>query len=408
MEATVQLKELKQQIRVLVRSNSDRGFLHYSGCNRVCAELSALAENAERHPDRLYTVDVQLLILLEAVKLISHADTSSGMVTDVIRECLYAVDQLCRSAEENEQKYFFDAILKTVKNKAFKDWAEFAYELLRSSVYFVHHSKQAEKVYAMFPILGPMYSGQEYPAMYLITYSIMLKLDTASVANQYLMEHIEVDELRIIAVENSLQEMQYELVEQLCTDAMETENRRSSTISKWALYLERVYTETSATEKLIELFRKVLFEGDASYYSKLKELYISQGLWNEELKVSLLSELSNKLLSYSYAKLLDEEGEYLELLGVVERHPYLIEDFGKSIAKSYPEPTSMIYEQYILKMAAEANDRRGYKVVCKLIKGFSDTGSKHNALVLIEKLLGMYPRRPAMLDELAKLKKKLA
>lgn len=407
MDTSAQLKELKRQIGTIVRRNSDRGFVPYSGCNRICSELNALAEEAESHADRRYTFDVHLLVLLETVKLISHADTSSGMVNDVIWNCLQILDQHCQTNKEDEQQYFFKTILKAVNNKAFKEWEEYAYELLRSVVHLVNDTKQAGKVYAMFPILGPTYSGEQYPSMYLITYGITLKLEGEAASNQYLMDHIEIDELRVIAVENALQQKKYELAEQLCKEAMEKENRFSTIKSKWAQFLERVYTETLETEKLIEIVRWTLDQGHTSYYSKLKELYLSQGLWEEELKISLLGELSERLFPNSYAVILDEEKEYLILLGVIQSHPYLIEHFGKRLAESYSEETSVIYEKYIFNKAADATDRRGYKGVCKQIIGYSDAVSKEKALLLLEKLCGMYPRRPAMLDELMKLEGKL-
>lgn len=406
MDTNMRLKDLKQQIAALIRSNSDRGFLHYSGCNRVCAELSALSEDAENDPVRRYAFDAQLLILLEAVKLISHADTSSGMVTDVINNCIHIVDQISRTAGEEERQYFFDATLKTVKNKAFKEWPEFGYALLRSTVYWINDSKQAEKVYALFPILGTMYSGEEYSDTYLIKYGIKQKLEGENAAEQYLMDNIEVDELRVIAIENAMQAKQYELAEQLCRDALK-KGRWSSTVSKWDLYLERLYTETLETQKLIELTRRVLFQGYSSYYDKLKELYVAEGLWNEEMKASLLEELSKVLITNSYAVILEKEGEYPELLELTKKHPYLLQYIGKQIAKHDPVETSKIYEAYILEEAAAATDRRGYKSVCKLIKECADAVSKQEALLLLEKLSGMYPRRPAMQDELMKLKVKL-
>lgn len=406
MDASERLAELKQEITALIRRNSDRGFLHYSSCNKVCAELLVISEEAEHHPNRRYAFDVHLMVFLKTVKLISHADTSSGIATDVVNNCLNVIDELCQSAAEEDRKHFFDAILKAVKNKAFDGWEEMAYGLLRSSVHFVNDAKQAEKVYAMFPILGPMYSGEEYSDVYTITFGIIRRLEGEAAANQYVMDHLEVDELRVIAVENALSAQQYELAERLCMDALENRHWPTS-IPKWALYLERVYTETSDMDKLTEWVRHILFKGHSSYYSKLKELYKNQGLWDEERKESLLEELKEKVYSETYAFLLGEEGEYLKLLGVVERYSYLIDHYGKRLAKHYPEETYSLYEKRILKEAADVADRRGYKGVCRLIKSCADAGGKQSALHLIEQLSDSYPRRPAMLDELSKLKDKL-
>lgn len=400
------LAKLKQEITALIRRNSDRGFLPYSGCNKVCAELLVISDEANHQPDRRYAFDVHLLVLLSTVKLISHADTSSGLATDVVNNCLHVIDGLCLSAAEEDRKPFFDSILKAVNNKAFNGWAGTAYGLLCSSVHFVNDSKQAAKVYAMFPILGPTYSGKEYPDVYRITFSIIQRLEGKAAADQYAMDHLEVDELREIAVENALTAKRYELAERLCLDAL-TNRYWSTAIPKWALYLERVYTETSNVDKLTEWVRHILFKGHTSYYSKLKELYKSQDVWNEEKKESLLDELAAMLLVNTYANLLDKEGEYFKLLGVVEHNPYLIDYFGKRLAMIYPEDSRSIYEQYIMREAVKATDRRNYKGICRLIKNYEDACGKRGALLLIDRLSDLYPRRPAMLDELVKLKHKL-
>ena len=40
-----------------------------------------------------------------------------------------------------------------------------------------------------------------------------------------------------------------------------------------------------------------------------------------------------------------------------------------------------------------------------MIKGFASAGAKEKALKLVDRLNGMYQRRPAMVEELTKLKK---
>jgi hypothetical protein len=46
--------------------------------------------------------------------------------------------------------------------------------------------------------------------------------------------------------------------------------------------------------------------------------------------------------------------------------------------------------------------------VCKIINNFYEAGAKTEAIEMIDRLSGMYQRRPAMIEELAGLKKKLS
>lgn len=407
MSVNLELKKLKDQIISVIRSNSDRGFVPYGACNRVCAELLDLSAEAERSTDKQYSFSAHLLILVEAIKLIAHADTSSGMVTDVIHQSLRAVDDVCQLAEEKDRKLMFEAIVKTAKNKVFQEWNEFGYALLKSAVRFVDNHKQADKLRALYPILGKMYSDKDYPDKYLIELGIIRRLEGEEAERLYLMQHLDVDELRALAVERAMSMKQYDLAEKLCTEAMKIDHRRRVNVSQWALFLERIYAETSNDEKLGELLHRILLQGHHSYFAKLKAHSEAQGTWGEEMKDKLLDEVAEVVQSPEYASLLIQQGENQRLLFHLEAHPHLIAYYGKELARFYPDETISIFHRYILKFAADTSDRRGYKAVCKLIKQCYVAGGKNEALQLIDRLKELYPRRPALIDELTSLRARL-
>ena len=401
------LIDLKNQIKSSIRRNSDRGFVPYGGCNQVCYEMMSIMQGAEADFDKKQAFGIYIMVLLEAVKLISHADTSSGLAGDVIYGCLSEIDKLCQTAAEENHKHFFDTIIKAAKNKAFKDWADTGYNLLKSTVYFVRDQKQAQKVYEVFQFLGTMYDREDYPDKLLIIHGIIERLDGKEAADKYLFDNIHVPELRMIAVENALSAKDYSLAEKLCMEALEKNTRGYfNRHDPWAYYLERLYSQTANEKKLTEMVRFILFHGDTSYYPKLKELYLKQNVW-EQKKEPMLQELSKALMPHVYSLLLSEEVEVQKLLEVVNQHKSYILDYGKQLAESFPSDAYRIYEEYIFEEAEEATDRRKYKNVCKIIKNFYQAGATGEAIELIDRLSGMYQRRPAMIEELATLKSRL-
>lgn len=405
MSNTLALAEIKSELNALIRHNSDRGFLPYSGCNRVCNAMITILEESKASDDHQLTFNIHLYILVEIVKLISHADTSSGAAVDTIRYCLTGLEELSKSAPLYNRKSMLETIIKTAKNKAFKEWAEYGYQLLRGTVYLVQDQKQTEKVYDMFPILGPMYGGKEYPDRYLITLAIIERLEGDAAADKYRMQHLDVSEIRVKAVERALSAEQYALAEELCVQALR-KDKPYDRPAVWAYFLERIYTELNNKEKQIEMVRLILMRGDKSYYAKLKELYQSEGTWELE-RESVLQKLSKAYMSHEYAALLSIQGELSRLLSVVQANNHYIEHFGKQLAQEYPAETSSIYKNYILSEAAAATDRRKYKEVCKLIKSYSLIGAKEEVTHLIQHLIEKYPRRVALVDELQALSMKL-
>lgn len=407
MSETMTLEEIKQEIKWVIRSNSDRGFLPYGGCNRVCLAMMTMVEGSESLADWKESFHIHLYVLTEAIKLIAHADTSSGMVTDLIKiYCLNGIEKLSKSAPPQDHRMMLDSIIKTVKKKPYQEWAEFGYRLLRNAAYLVEDRKQAEKVYGLFPLLGKRFGEDEYPDRYIVTQGIIERLDGPESAEQYRMEHIHIPEIRRIVVDQAMSSGNYALAEELCLEALRSDKSYERP-KKWAYDLERIYAELGQTEKQTEIVRRILFDGNSTYYQKLKELYLSEGVW-EEQKEPLLDQLSKAYMSHGYASILEKEGEWERLMQTVRSSPLLIVSYAKQLARVYPEETYRIYEEHIWSEAAEAGDRRKYKGVCKLIKGYAEAGAKEEALQMIRQLAERYPRRVALLDELEALSRKLA
>jgi hypothetical protein len=369
--------------------------------------MMAVLQAAETLEDRKLAFDIHIMVLLEVVKLISHADTSSGAATDVVNSCADTIEELCKTDEGVNEKHFFDTIVKTAKNKALKEWPDCGYDLLKSTVYLVRNRKQADKVYEIFPILGPLYNGKEYPETYLITLGITERLEGMEAAERYLMDHLDVKEVRVIAVDKALEAKSYSLAERLCVEALNNDDRKFGKAPVWTYYLERIYEETSNSNKQMETVREILFRGDTKYYSKLKELFHSHGLWDDQRKEALLHELSKALMVHDYIELLSRADELRQLLEAIRRNPYYIVHYGKQLAAHYSEEAYGIYEEWIWNQAKEATDRGKYKAVCHSIKSLWTAGGRMEALKLIDRLNEAYPRRPAMQDELAGLRKKL-
>jgi hypothetical protein len=301
-----QLTDLKNQIKDSIRSYSDRGFVSYSGCDRVCAEMMSImhiAEDLVKTTDYQKAFDIYIIVLIEVVKLISYADTSSGAAGDVIHGCINEIDKICNAVYEEKHKHYFDTIIKTAKNKAFKDWPDDGYRLLKSAVYFVQDQKQAQKIYDVFSILGTMYDGEDYPDKLCITLGIIARLEGKEAADRYLMHNIHVPELRIIAVENAIAAKHYPLAEKLCMEALQKDARGYfDKPALWAYYLERLYAETANEDKLTEMVQFILLHGDTSYFEKLKELYLQKGIWDQKREL-LFQKLSKALMSHWHRKM---------------------------------------------------------------------------------------------------------
>lgn len=397
---------IRNRIHTVIRQNSDRGFIPHNGDIQVGAEMGAILDEALTLADSVQTLDVFILVLMETVKLLTHADDSSGALGDIIRRCMAVIEGLCRTADGANRKLFFDKLILASNNDDLKEWKSVGYGLLKGTVGLVDDHCQVQKVYDTFETLGPPSEGKKCPEEYLITFGMIERLDGKAAADRYLKDHLDVPELRKLAVEQAIAEKQYTYAEKLCTQALGMEERWNLRDSVWPRYLETIYAVTSEIEKLTEIVHLILINGQPSYYSKLQHLYEAQGVW-EKKKEPLLEQLSTALTENEYATVLIEAGEFARLLELMDKHNHLIEYYGEQVAEHDPEAAYDIYETFILDQAEEATEREKYKVICEAIYNYFTAGAKTRALELIDRLSEMYPHRAAMLDELGRLREKL-
>ena len=88
---------VKNTITASIKCNTYRGYIGWSSCDNICMDMhDCLDMCAETLEMRGYMVALEAAtyILVSGVKLASHADSSSGMLTDVIM-CTYELIEKC-------------------------------------------------------------------------------------------------------------------------------------------------------------------------------------------------------------------------------------------------------------------------------------------------------------------------
>ena len=78
---------VKNTIAASIKCNTHRGYIGWSSCDNICMDmhdcLDMCAETLEKR-GYMVALEAATYILVSGVKLASHADSSSGMLTDVI------------------------------------------------------------------------------------------------------------------------------------------------------------------------------------------------------------------------------------------------------------------------------------------------------------------------------------
>lgn len=409
---------VRNTITASIKCNTHRGYIGWSSCDNICMDmqgcLDMCAEALEMF-SYMASLEAAAYILVSGVKLASNADSSSGMLTDVI---LYTYELInkCTKAIEKQDKQMRDQalalIIKAAKKKVFDGWSDWRYDLLKCGICLCDE-KNAKKLEKVLDTLLEIPQEDYFPEYtkkedLIVRYLIHRHLYGKKNTQKELYQNISINEFRIIAINDAMEDKNYDAAESLCLEKVNEETwlYRSSDPKDWNNILYNIYTTANNTEKQIKQAKKLLLMGNEKFWSDLKQIYNECGAWNENYE-SLLDELKDSKRTKCYRSILIDENEKKRLLEDVMENPYDLFYYGKYLVKEYPEQVYKLCYMEIRESCAQAKDRREYKKVTKQIAQLIKWKGNDTAKSLIEELKQTYSRRPALLDELEKVEKKL-
>lgn len=412
------LEVAKTTIKASIKCNTVRGYIGWNSCDNICMDMYDvldMCENAFRQGRFINVLETANYVLVSGVKLASYADSSSGMLTDVI-VCTFELIGLCTQTIAKEDMEMrtkaFSLIIKEAKKKAFDGWTSWRYELL-DKVICLCDEKMATKLEKVLDVFlendtdayMPEYNKREDM---ILRYQLHRHIKGADVVKDELYANLHIEELRVIAVKDALREKQYQEAERLCLEQIKDDDWRynKNDPDDWNNILFDVYVQAGQIDKQLEQAKKILFLGNEEFWDVLKKLYQSQNAWETQRPI-LLEELKNSKHAICYRSVLIEENEKKLLLEAVSAQPLDLFYYGQFLVKDYPEEIYDLCEDYIRRKCAEATDRRLYKKVCKDLLQLINWKGNATAKVLVEEFKATYPRKPALLDELLKVEKKL-
>jgi hypothetical protein len=152
-----------------------------------------------------------------------------------------------------------------------------------------------------------------------------------------------------------------------------------------------------------KLALEFIYGNKDEFYSILKDLYT-----DEEWK-HVLGEIVETFEKMSYqpevfVNILIRESLVSNLLEYCIKNKSRIVHLYQHLLEKYPNEVNEIFKDYIEHAANEANERRKYKDVCKIVSTYKKACGAKKAEELIAGLKKQHIRRPAFLDELEKVK----
>lgn len=415
-----ELAAIKAIIKASIRSNKRQGFIDMRGCDKICTDLDDALDQARCRIKRGQcdrALDITLFVLLSAMELAEEADSSSGSLSWTVDAALETVELAANSFVQSGELWgkCVRKILETAENPTFDGWDHWRYELLRRAAVLADEENE-KQFYILLDNLSDRFweTFQDTPRYgyekedKITRYYIMRSVHGAEEARVYIERNLDVDELRLLLIQEDMAKGDYANAERLCRERLEKEQaERWYQPSQWQYLLYEIYQDWGRREEQISQARNLALLGDRDFYQTAKDLLTEAGHW-EEAYPRFLAELKTSRPFYEYMEILKLEGETALLMEQVRLYPETVFQYGDMLVQKYADEVVDLCTAVIRKQAEHASNRKEYRKLCGLLEALAEFGGQVESKALIAKLRQAYPCRPALMEELERAERTVA
>lgn len=405
----------KELINSYIRQYKRSGFIAWRDVDHALEGANIVLEKARQKAVEGHAEEAVLLciaILSVVVRMLQYSDDSGGSVGSVINESIKitqeAVRQNIESMDAKQKNHLYTVVMKEAMHKRYDGWGEWSNDLLRVCIPFCADAGIRKKFEKQLNTRLNGLDMTSWSAKYELERIKLIQLelweyhDGEEKALKFIYENIAYSPFREKAIIYLLENEQYTEVVSLCKEGISLNKDYAGLVLQWKKYLLQAYKGLGDIPKQRELMLDFIYRNHFQYYLELKELYL-----NEEwpaVQQDILHTLEKKTYPISiYVEILKEEKLNDKLLAYCHRYPSAIQELYPYLLEDYAADVNKIFKTFIEAEAAEANERKKYKKVCKIIKDYKKIGGNRNTALFIEELKQTFKNRPAFLDELGKI-----
>ena len=399
----------QRQVKAILRAAKRRGFIDWSAAGYVGKAVSPLlviAEKQLQNGNYMTTINICTGVMEPLVDALQYSDDSGGYIGDNIR---YASELLYNTAQadlpEEIRRKFLNYCLSAIEKKTFEGW-DWHTDMMRIAAELVNNDEEAGQLLHYLDEEEKKESDFFKETFQNIRYDILLKTKGEEAATTYLEQNITNSYLRRMAIQKAMDHKDYDKAIALAKDGIKyNREERPGLVTEWNNWLLKIAQARRDTKEIIH-YAQYLFlnshRAEQDYYQILKD-HIPPDEWKpfvEQLVKELKS--SRRYPEELLARVFIREEWWDRLLELVKEigHPSIVEHYESYLRKIYPEELAEIYEKGIFDSLKVATGRKHYQSACRYIRKIKKLGLPEKANEIIDKLRTLYPRRPALLEEL--------
>lgn len=404
---TLYAKQVKALIKV-ARDSDKYGLIDSSGAKYISKEISPMLSLAERYlsqGNHQSAFFICTAIMDELISALLLADDREGVLGNAIYA---AYDTLSAIASEEPSEAIRRQILKycftSFDKRTFAGW-DWHIGLLQLAACILDTEDEVEEFFKRINSI-PESDEYEIKEVQKIKYCILLEKKGTEVAQKYLEQNLDNPSFREVAIQDALDQKDYERATALANDGIEQDSGYPGLITNWYEWLLKIAESQKDTERIILYARHLLLNDSRpslDYYEILRKT-VPHEQWADFVETIVQEAIERKPYYRTdlVASIFIREEWWSRLLDLVKKECNLdqLAKYEKLLAQHFPSELADLYAERIIEYVESHIGRNYYCTACRYIRRMIKLGARDKADEVISQLRQTHYSRRALMEEL--------
>ena len=398
-------KQVKAPIKV---ARGKYGYIDSSGAKYICKEISPLLSLAERYlsqGNHKSAFFICTAIMDELISALLCADDREGILGNTIYAAYNTLSAIAsEEPSEDIRKLIIKYCFTSFDKRTFAGW-DWHIGLLQLAACILDTEDEVEELLKRINSI-PESDEYEIKEVQKIKYCILLEKKGTEIAQRYFEQNIDNPTFRARAIQDALDQKDYEKATALANDGIEQDAGYPGLIIDWYDWLLKIAESQHDSEKVMLYARHLLLESHnpkRDYYQILKEI-VPPEEWTNFVEAIVQEAMERKPYYRTdlVASIFIREEWWSRLLDLVKKEYTLdqLAKYEKLLAQHFPSELADLYAERIIRYVENHVGRSHYRTACKYIRKMIKLGAREKADEVISQLRQTHYRKKALMEEL--------
>lgn len=397
------------------------GYIEYGDSFDFNREVTRILDEADEAMIKgQWDVAIAVLTGIASVAedILNSGDDSAGELGAIVSDCFEKWHELCseENLPENMKSEIFELALNRFNEKDLKGW-DWWWDWMQMAIDLADTPEKQKNVFKALDAIKP--NGDDWSSRYAANTAQKYKLEMMSRCGsdeeqiKFMYDNVSNSDFRKRLLQRAWDKQDYDEVLRLAKEGVNQDTACAGLVSDWNKWQYIVYREIGDRANQLQLARHFFFKGGRfgdkefsmeAMYAVLKTL-IPQKEWPKYVE-TLISEAIGSRETYNLLYIYNKEKMWPEYMEYVRKNPstYTIDEAPKEVKKIYRDEIVTLYTSAVNRFFQRASDRKSYREGVGLLRNLIEFGGQKEVAQIVTEQKSRTPRRPALIDELSKLK----